>query len=284
MDQAPAFRFGKKPPSVDDTGLNDGPAARRPLHGLYSTSQDTAAVHSGSQAWTPFQSKGAAMGLMPVLKSDLLTPAGACTPVIAPYLKELSSSPASKQSSPVQNNRPRIVADAGGPLKAVRECASSDGTGTDADIPQFKHKSAPAAVPVRPRPGTRTIVKVRVRRALTLQTGSGSLSCLEVQSASRRNVCSKSVGDLNLSGARLQSAARANLSRSADWPASSAACIRKRVGEGTGYEVPRKTSKYEEQSRDLQSAAACLEQMSLQDKKRHVTFGGTTVMSVGQHA
>lgn len=69
----------------------------------------------------------------------------------------------------------------------------------------------------------------RVRRALTLQTGSGSLACPDVQPASRRNVCSKSVGDLNLSGARLQSAARANLSRSADWPASSAACIRKRV-------------------------------------------------------
>lgn len=55
----------------------------------------------------------------------------------------------------------RTVADAAGPVKAVRECASSDGTGTDADIPQFKHKSAPAAVPVRPRPGTRTVVKVR---------------------------------------------------------------------------------------------------------------------------
>ena len=45
----------------------------------------------------------------------------------------------------------------------------------------------------------------------------------------RRSVCSKSVGELNLSGACLQSAARANLSRSADWPASSAACIRKRT-------------------------------------------------------
>lgn len=49
------------------------------------------------------------------------------------------------------------------------------------------------------------------------------------QVSNRRSGCSKSVGDLNLSGARLQSAARANLSRSADWPSSSAASIRKRT-------------------------------------------------------
>lgn len=49
------------------------------------------------------------------------------------------------------------------------------------------------------------------------------------QVSNRRSVCSKSAGDLNLSGACLQTAARANLSRSADWPTSSAACIRKRT-------------------------------------------------------
>lgn len=49
------------------------------------------------------------------------------------------------------------------------------------------------------------------------------------QLSKRRSVCSKSAEDLNLSGACLQSAARANLSRSVDWPTSSAACIRKRT-------------------------------------------------------
>lgn len=69
----------------------------------------------------------------------------------------------------------------------------------------------------------------RVRRALTLQTGLQGSTCPEAQAPKRHNGCSRSVGDLNLSAARLQSAARANLSRSADWPASSPACIRKRV-------------------------------------------------------
>lgn len=55
--------------------------------------------------------------------------------------------------------------------------------------------------------------------------------------SNRRSICSKSVGDVNLSGACLQSAARANLSRSADWPPSSAACIRKRsVSPISAYE------------------------------------------------
>ncbi len=69
----------------------------------------------------------------------------------------------------------------------------------------------------------------RVRRALTLQTGLQGSICPKAQAPKRRNGCSRSVGDLNLSGACLQSAARANLSRSADWPASSPACIRKRA-------------------------------------------------------
>lgn len=69
----------------------------------------------------------------------------------------------------------------------------------------------------------------RVRRALTLQTGLQDSICPKAQAPKRRNGCSQSVGDLNLSAARLQSAARANLSRSADWPASSHACIRKRA-------------------------------------------------------
>lgn len=69
----------------------------------------------------------------------------------------------------------------------------------------------------------------RVRRALALQTGLQSSICPKAQAPKRRNGCSRSVGDLNLSAACLQSAARANLSRSADWPASSPACIRKRA-------------------------------------------------------
>ena len=69
----------------------------------------------------------------------------------------------------------------------------------------------------------------RVCRALTLQTGPQGSVCPKAQAPKRRNGCSRSVGDLNLSAARLQSAARANLSRSADWPASSPACIRKRT-------------------------------------------------------
>ncbi len=77
---------------------------------------------------------------------------------------------------------------------------------------------------------TQTLIYVpRVRRALALQTGDEDSTCPKVLAPTRRGACSKSVGDLNLSGASLQSAACANLSRSADWPASSAACIRKRT-------------------------------------------------------
>lgn len=49
--------------------------------------------------------------------------------------------------------------------------------------------------------------------------------------------------------------------------------------EGTGYEVPRKSSKLEAQSQKWDFAADCLAQMSLQDKARHVHFGDTTVMA-----
>jgi len=49
--------------------------------------------------------------------------------------------------------------------------------------------------------------------------------------------------------------------------------------EGTGYEVPRKSSKLEAQSQKWDFAADCLAQMSLQDKARHVRFGDTTVMA-----
>ena len=49
--------------------------------------------------------------------------------------------------------------------------------------------------------------------------------------------------------------------------------------EGTGYEVPRKSSKLEAQSQKWDFAADCLAQMSLQDKARHVCFGDTTVMA-----
>jgi len=49
--------------------------------------------------------------------------------------------------------------------------------------------------------------------------------------------------------------------------------------EGTGYEVPRKSSKLEAQTQKWDFAADCLAQMSLQDKARHVRFGDTTVMA-----
>ena len=53
--------------------------------------------------------------------------------------------------------------------------------------------------------------------------------------------------------------------------------------EGTGYEVPRKSSKLEAQSQKWDFAADCLAQMSLQDKARHVRFGDTTVMAGAEH-
>ena len=53
--------------------------------------------------------------------------------------------------------------------------------------------------------------------------------------------------------------------------------------EGTGYEVPRKSSKLEAQSQKWDFAADCLAQMSLQDKARHVCFGDTTVMAAVGH-
>lgn len=53
--------------------------------------------------------------------------------------------------------------------------------------------------------------------------------------------------------------------------------------EGTGYEVPRKTSKLEVQSQRWDFAADCLAQMSLQDKARHVRFGDTTAMAAAGH-
>ena len=53
--------------------------------------------------------------------------------------------------------------------------------------------------------------------------------------------------------------------------------------EGTGYEVPRKSSKLEAQSQKWDFAADCLAQMSLQDKARHVRFGNTTVVAAVGH-
>jgi len=52
--------------------------------------------------------------------------------------------------------------------------------------------------------------------------------------------------------------------------------------EGTGYEVPRKSSKHEDKSQSWQSAVDHMAQMSLQDETRHVSFGNTTVMIGGQ--
>lgn len=53
--------------------------------------------------------------------------------------------------------------------------------------------------------------------------------------------------------------------------------------EGTGYEVPRKSSKLEAQSQKWDFAADCLAQMSLQDKAHHVCFGDITVMAGVKH-
>ena len=52
--------------------------------------------------------------------------------------------------------------------------------------------------------------------------------------------------------------------------------------EGTGYEVPRKSSKLEEQSQMWDSAADCLAQMSLQAKACQGNFGGASMVNVVQ--
>ncbi|DBA69611.1 TPA: hypothetical protein ACH3X2_012680 [Trebouxia sp. C0005] len=266
------------------TGLREDIPARSPLLGLFPTSQEVTGSRFGLQARnSPFLEKPDV--LKQTSSPALLAPKGASTPIIEPYLKELSSSPASAQLSPLLSTKPRSVQDASGPFSGLRESASASPQGSAAGMHdvQVNIMSAQPAVPLRSTPGTRTLVKVRVRRALTLQTGLQGSICPKVQAPKRRNGCSRSVGDLNLSGACLQSAARANLSRSADWPASSPACIRKRAEEGTGYEVPRKTSKLEVQSQRWDFAADCLAQMSLQDKARHVRFGDTTAMAAAGH-
>lgn len=259
-------------------GLREDVAARPPLLGLFPTSQEMTGSRLELQARnSPNLEKPDLLQQTP--SPALLAPKGASTPVIEPHLKELSSSPASVQLSPLPITKPRSMQDASGPFRGLRECASASPEDSAAGMAQVNVMSAQPAVSLRSKPGTRTLVKVRVRRALTLQTGLQSSICPKAQAPKRRSGCSRSVGDLNLSGACLQSAARANLSRSADWPASSPACIRKRAEEGTGYEVPRKSSKLEAQSQKWDFAADCLAQMSLQDKARHVCFGDTTVMA-----
>lgn len=262
-------------------GLRENVPARPPLLGLFATSQEVTGSRFGLQERNSAYLEEPDL-LQQTPSPALLAPKGASTPVIQPYLKELSSSPASVQLSPLPGTKPRSVQDASGP---IRECASAspEGFAAGMDDVQVNVMSARPAVPLHSKPGTRTLVKVRVRRALTLQTGLQGSICLKAQAPKRRNGCSRSVGDLNLSGACLQSAARANLSRSADWPASSAACIRKRAEEGTGYEFPRKSSKLEAHSQKWDLAADCLAQMSLQDKARHVCFGDSTVMVEPEH-
>ncbi|DBA96222.1 TPA: hypothetical protein ACH3X3_002418 [Trebouxia sp. C0006] len=210
-------------------GLREDVAARPPLLGLFPTSQMTGSKLGLQARNSPYLEKNDLLQQTP--SPALLAPKGASTPVIEPHLKELSSSPASVQLSPLPITKPRSVQDASGAFRGLRECASAspEGSAAGMDDAQVNIMSAQPAVPLRSKPGTRTLVKVRVRRALALQTGLQSSICPKAQAPKRRNGCSRSVGDLNLSAACLQSAARANLSRSADWPASSPACIRKRA-------------------------------------------------------
>ncbi|DBB01137.1 hypothetical protein WJX77_007224 [Trebouxia sp. C0004] len=276
-----ATKVVKKHPK---TGLHEDVAARPPLLGLFPSSQEMAESRLGLQTRiSPYLEKPDLLQHTP--SPALLAPKGTSTPSVEPYLKELSSSPASMQLSPLPSTKPRSVENASGPFMVLRECASASPEGFAAGMgdTQVNVKSAQPAVPLRSTRGTRTLGKIRVRRALTLQTGLQGSICPKDQAPKKRNRCSRSVGDLNLSGACLQSAARANLSRSADWPASSPACIRKRAEEGTGYEVPRKSSKLEAQSQKWDFAADCLAQMSLQEKTRHVRFGNTTVMAAVGH-
>ena len=54
--------------------------------------------------------------------------------------------------------------------------------------------------------------------------------------------------------------------------------------EGTGYEMPNKSSKHDGRSRSLQSAADCLAQMCLQDKTHQETSGAAIVTLTEQQA
>lgn len=52
--------------------------------------------------------------------------------------------------------------------------------------------------------------------------------------------------------------------------------------EESGYEVPRKSLRHEDQSRSWHSATACLAQLSLLDNERHVSFGKATLLGPGR--
>lgn len=267
----------KKPQQGDETGL-DRIAARIPLLGLGLASSDQETATLKSSAALDWLQKSPSPGF--------LKPTGTCTPLLSPYLKELSSpSPGSSQASPLTISEPSSTREMVRPVRVVRKLASASPEHfktPSADDVQEPKKSAQNKLLSRPKPCVRSVVRLRARRALTLQTVEKNMPFSGDQLSKRRSGCSKSVGDLNLSGARLQSVARANLSRSADWPASSAASIRKRADEESGYEVPRKSLRHEDQSRSWHSATACLAQLSLLDNERHVSFGKATLLGPGR--
>lgn len=259
----------------DETAVNYI-AARLPLLGLAPGGQETSTL----------QQSAALDWLQKTPSPGLLKPTGTCTPVLSPYLKELSSpSPGSSQTSPLTISKLRSTTAMVRPV--VRRVASASPeryTTPLVDDVHEQQKAAHKAMLGRPKPCNRSVVRVRARRALTLQSGEKSMQFSGDQVSNRRSGCSKSVGDLNLSGARLQSAARANLSRSADWPSSSAASIRKRTDEESGYEVPRKSLRQEDQSCSWHSATACLAQLSLRDQEHRVSFGKATLLGPGRLA
>lgn len=263
----PSRKSGKKQQSANPAGA-EPVVIRRPLLGIASEGQGglakpAAPLHKLQKTPSP----------------DMLTPKGICKPMLSPYLKELSSpSPGSSQASPLRSIKKRGTQGQVRSARTVRAVAAASPERFDTPLVsdvQGKVKSAQPILPMCPKSGIRAVVRVRARRALTLQSGEKRRTLPEDLGPSRRNACSKSVGHLNLSAACLQSAARANLSRSADWPASSAACIRKRMEEGSGYEVPRKSLKHEDQKSSWCPAAVRLARMSLQDQD-HVSFGNAT--------
>ncbi|KAL3162440.1 hypothetical protein ABBQ32_010108 [Trebouxia sp. C0010 RCD-2024] len=218
-DHLPVFRKSAMKQQHGDETAVDHIAARLPLLGLAPGGQETSTLkQSAALDW-----------LQETASPGLLKPTGTCTPVLSPYLKELSSpSPGSSQTSPLTISKLRSTKALVRPV--VRRVASaSPERYTTLLVEHEQQKAVHKAMSGRPKPCNRSVVRVRARRALTLQSGDESMPFSGDQVSNRRSSCSKSVGDLNLSGARLQSAARANLSRSADWPSSSAASIRKRT-------------------------------------------------------